>query len=116
MESPQVKTWRQVRARRSVDEQAVSDEIARLAAQVRECRLREIRDALGITQVQLAQALELTQPTVSILESGDIERSAIATVRAYVGALGGSLEVTACFGDERIVLSGADRTIATSEE
>lgn len=49
--------------------------------------------------------MEITQPTISALESGDLDRSGLATLKSYVEALGGTVEVTASFGNRKIVLS-----------
>ena len=61
-----------------------------------------------MTQTELAKRMRITQPTVSALEAGELDRSAIATLKAYVEALGGTVEVTARFGKEHLVLLGGD--------
>jgi transcriptional regulator with XRE-family HTH domain len=73
-------------------------------AEVRTCRLREMREEQGLTQVELAERMHVTQPSVSALERGEIDRVGLATIRAYVEALGGTVDVIANFGDQRIVL------------
>ncbi|MGH3614702.1 MAG: helix-turn-helix domain-containing protein [Pseudonocardia sp.] len=73
-------------------------------AEVRAYHLREVREGQGVTQVDLAERMHVTQPSVSALERGEIERAGIATIRAYVEALGGTLDVVANFGDQKIVL------------
>jgi len=97
--------WKETRSRRAIDESAVADELARLQSEQRAYRLREIREAMGLTQQQLATRMDLTQPTISALESGDLERSELATLMAYVEALGGTIEVIAQFGDRRLLLT-----------
>lgn len=108
MTRPKTTQWRQTRSRRPVDELEVARELKRLRAEQRAHRLREIREALGITQTELAARMRITQPTVSALEAGDMDRSAIATLKAYVEALGGTVEVTARFGKEHLVLMGEE--------
>lgn len=108
MTKPTATPWNQIRSRRSVDESAVAREFARLRAEQRAFRLREIREALGLTQTDLAERMQITQPTVSALEAGDMDRSALATLKAYVEALGGTVEVTARFGDHQVLLLGGD--------
>jgi hypothetical protein len=49
--------------------------------------------------------MDLTQPTISALEAGDLDRSGLATLMAYVEALGGTVEVTTTFGNCKLVLS-----------
>ena len=108
MAKPKVVDWREVRAQRPIDEQTMEAERERLRVEQRAYHLREIREEQGITQQQLADRMALTQPTVSALESGELERSGIATLRAYIEALGGTIEVTARFGDRTLLLSGGD--------
>lgn len=98
--------WKEARTRRSVDEGAVAAERDRLRAEERAYRLREIREEMGLTQQELASRMDLTQPTISALESGDLSRSGLATLMAYVEALGGTVEVSARFGDRRLLLTG----------
>ncbi|AXE40018.1 helix-turn-helix domain-containing protein [Acidipropionibacterium virtanenii] len=97
--------WQGVRAKRPVDEAAVAGHVARMEAEERAYRLREIREEQGVTQKQLAERMHLTQPTISALESGDLDRSGLATLKSYVEALGGTIEVVATFGDRKLVVS-----------
>jgi transcriptional regulator with XRE-family HTH domain len=62
--------------------------------------LAELRNSRNVTQIQLAAQLGITQGNVSRLEA----RSEIylSTLRSYIEALGGHLEITAVFGDERV--------------
>lgn len=46
----------------------------------------------------------VTQPRISAIERSGVVSSEIETIRKYVAALGGSLEIVADFGDERLVL------------
>ncbi|KUO22381.1 helix-turn-helix domain-containing protein [Streptomyces dysideae] len=56
------------------------------------------------TQVQVAEAMGVTQARVSRIEKGQLERSEVDTLAAYVKALGGKLKIVADFGDETYVL------------
>jgi DNA-binding XRE family transcriptional regulator len=98
-------SWSDVRARRPVDDAVIADHVERMKAEERAYRLREIREEQGVTQKELADRMSLTQPTISALESGDLDRSGLATLRAYVEALGGTVEVTATFGSRKLVVS-----------
>ena len=98
------KTWREVRAARPLDEHRVAEHRARMDAEVRAYRLREVREEQGLTQVELAERMHVTQPTVSQLEGGEIDRAGLSTIKAYVEALGGTVEVVADFGDRKLVL------------
>ncbi|MEZ5176616.1 MAG: helix-turn-helix transcriptional regulator [Acidimicrobiia bacterium] len=64
--------------------------------------LTEIRQMRQITQVELAEALDVGQPRISRMERGG--DSLLSTVAAYVEALGGHLEVAAVFDDDRVLL------------
>lgn len=97
--------WSDVRTKRPVDETAVAEHVARMEAEERAYRLREIREEQGVTQKELADRMALTQPTISALEAGDLDRSGLATLKSYVEALGGSIEVIATFGSRKVVLS-----------
>jgi DNA-binding XRE family transcriptional regulator len=96
---------REVQAKRPVNEAAGAKHAARMQAAERAYRLREIRQGQGVTQRELAKRMGLTQPTISALEAGDPDRSGVATLTSYVEALGGTVEVTATFGDRKLVLS-----------
>lgn len=63
----------------------------------KELTLSELRKAREMTQQQLAAALETTQPGVSAIERRtDLY---LSTLRSYVNALGGDLEILAVFPD-----------------
>jgi transcriptional regulator with XRE-family HTH domain len=83
--------------RRERIERRVKDEML-------EMDLRELRNLSGKTQTEVAQALEQTQGQLSETERRGDHR--LSTLRRYVEALGGELEVTANFGDKRIRLHG----------
>lgn len=76
----------------------------RMVAEVRAHRLREVREEQGLTQVELAARMHVTQPSISELERGELDRAGLATIKAYVEALGGSVEVVADSGDHRMVI------------
>jgi len=60
-----------------------------------EMSLREVRKAVGKTQVQIAKRLKVGQDAVSKLETrGDMY---LSTLRDYVAAMGGELELVARF-------------------
>lgn len=60
-----------------------------------ELTLRQLRESLEMTQADLAEQLEIGQHSVSRIESrGDIK---LSTLRTYVEALGGSLNISASF-------------------
>ncbi|CAO5165646.1 putative antitoxin HigA2 [Frankia sp. AiPs1] len=100
-----VSTWVDFRARRPPRKDEVAGHRARLDAEVRAYRLKEIREEQGLTQTELAERMHVKQPSVSDLERGALDRAGLSTIRAYVEALGGKVEIVADFGDRRVVLS-----------
>ena len=75
-----------------------------MLVETRAYRLREMREEQGLTQVELAARMYVTQPSVSALECGDLEKAGLATIKAYDEALGGKVEMVADFGDRRVVI------------
>lgn len=75
-----------------------------MIAQVRAHRLAEVRKRQHATQVEVAAAMGISQARVSRIEKGQLERSEVDTLAAYVKALGGRLKIVAEFGDESYVL------------
>ena len=102
--SKRTRSWQDVRAERPPREESVVEHTTRMLAETRAYRLREVREEQGLTQVELAARMHVTQPSVSELERGELERAGIATIKAYVEALGGSVEIVAEFGDRRMVI------------
>lgn len=69
-----------------------------------ELDLRATRELLGKTQVEVAKAADMDQSEVSKAERRDDHL--LSTLRRYVAALGGEVEVIAKFGNKRIRLQG----------
>lgn len=67
-------------------------------------KLRMLRKALGVTQVELAARLGVSQIRISQIENGKLERFELGTLLRYVEALGGSLELNVVLGAERLNL------------
>lgn len=65
--------------------------------------LRDLRVDQTITQRQLADLLQVRQASISKLERQD--DVLVSTLRRYVEALGGELEVRARFPDRTVVLT-----------
>ena len=69
--------------------------------------IRAVREAVGKTQVDVAAESTMDQSDVSRLEGReDFEECLVSTLRRYIAALGGQLELVASFGDKKIILSG----------
>ena len=81
---------------------------ARLDGEVRRelfaIELRELREQAGKTQAEVAEIAAMTQAELSKFERRDDHL--ISTLRRYVTALGGDLEIVAVFDNKRIALKG----------
>lgn len=99
------KTIEKMLAKRPVDRVAVDANKKHLFDGVRAYRLRELREASELTQVELAARLHVSQNRVSRIEHGDIGRAQVDTLRKYVEAVGGRLRVEVELGDERIQIA-----------
>lgn len=62
----------------------------------------ELRSKLGVTQVEMARQMEVTQANISRIEHE--EDLYLSTLRAYVEALGGELQLRAVFPDRTVQL------------
>ncbi|MBA2595682.1 MAG: helix-turn-helix domain-containing protein [Chloroflexota bacterium] len=102
------RNWKDVRAEAiatgRLDEARIGEQTRQLLAQVRAHHLAEMREASGFNQTEIAGRLGVSQSRVSRIERGDMDHAEIATIRAYVGALGGEIEIVAKFGDQRITI------------
>ena len=78
---------------------------ARVSKALEERSLRALRQELELTQTQVSAAAAMTQSELSRLEGR--EDHLTSTLRRYVEALGGKLEVTAVFGKRRVKLTDA---------
>lgn len=78
---------------------------ARARVELEELTLKALRQELELTQVQVSRAASMTQSELSRLESRTDHLT--STLRRYVEALGGELEVAAVFGERRIKLTDA---------
>lgn len=83
---------------RDLNHKASTEQLAAARRELdRSLTLAEIRKARELTQKQLADALETTQPGISAIEKRtDLY---VSTMRSYIEALGGRLELTAIFKD-----------------
>ena len=85
-----------------VDRDLVDAHKERMLAEVRACRLRELREEAGLTQAQLAERIGVGQRQVSKIERGDLDSAKVRTIRNYLEAVGGSLVIEYVVGDQRL--------------
>lgn len=96
------KSWKSVRSGRlSPEAEKRVDERARAALD--ELTLRELRQTLSLTQQQVADKAEMTQSELSRLESRGDHR--VSTLRRYVEAMGGELEISVVVGKRKLKLT-----------
>jgi DNA-binding XRE family transcriptional regulator len=95
-------TWQEIRAKKFSPDQLQQIDNA-VEQELLEMDLRALREAAGLTQEELAQRVAITQSQLSKLERREDHR--ISTVRRYVAALGGELEIVAVVDGKRIQLT-----------
>jgi DNA-binding XRE family transcriptional regulator len=77
---------------------------AALVARHRARTLAQARQRMRLTQAQVARRMNVRQERVSAIERAEPGATEVRTLAAYVGALGGRLEIIADIGGERITL------------
>jgi predicted transcriptional regulator len=97
-----VRTWKAVKVGRLAP-QALARVTKRTQAEIRELTLKELRQDLDVTQSELARTADMTQSEMSRLESRADHR--VSSLRRYVEALGGEIEITAIIGGRRVKLT-----------
>jgi DNA-binding transcriptional regulator YiaG len=95
------KTWKSLKQSR-LSPEAQARVRARVDANVEELTLKAMRQELELTQAEVGHSAEMTQSELSRLESRTDHLT--STLRRYVEALGGKLEITAVFGERRVKL------------
>jgi transcriptional regulator with XRE-family HTH domain len=76
--------------------------------------LQEVRQAMELTQQQLAASLRMNQAAVSKLEhQSDMY---ISTLRKFLSAMGGTLRIVASFPEGEVVISQFEQLAGVSAE
>jgi predicted XRE-type DNA-binding protein len=91
----------ELKEQRPVDEDHVTTLRDEMLAQSRAHRLAELRRTRHLTQREVAAELGIDQSRVSRIERGDLGRTELGTLAAFVRALGGELEVNVRVDEER---------------
>jgi len=98
--------WQDVRGgiAAEVGEEAITEARNRNQSYIDGHQLAERRKALGLTQAQTAERMGVTKSRVSQIERGEV--STIDAVARYVQAIGGTIQISAVFGDDHYILRG----------
>lgn len=96
-----MKSLDELQAERPVNRERVEELKREMIAQTRGYRLREMREALGMSSEYLANTLQVSTLQIEQIENGDIEQLPISLIRAYVEAVGWELRVEVDLGDTR---------------
>jgi len=95
--------WEDVR-RKALTPEQIEKTNRKIEGELLELNLRAMRELIGKTQADLAEEAETSQGEIS--EAERRKDHLVSTLRRYVEALGGELEVIARFGDRTVKLHG----------
>lgn len=98
-------TGREILRERGITDEQMQGARERTQAYVDAYNLREARKASHMTQVQVADAMGVSQNRVSQIENGDVDAMTVNSIRRYVEALGGRLTLTVEMPDGRKTLA-----------
>ncbi|MEW6776732.1 MAG: helix-turn-helix transcriptional regulator [Bdellovibrionota bacterium] len=93
--------WKDVR-KRNLPPETLARIDRKVAQELLEMDLREIRKMLGKTQAEVARALKATQSKVSKVEGR--RDFLFSTIRDVIRAMGGEIEIRAHFGKKSVRL------------
>ena len=96
--------WAEIRSARKLPAEAMERIQRDTERDVLEMTLRALRESSGKTQEEMAELTEMSQPQLSRLERR--EDHLLSTLRRYVEALGGHIEVVAVVRGKRVRLRG----------
>lgn len=101
----QYETLEDVLTRRPISDDDRRQAQSALEAELTAHMLRELRKAHRLSQAQLAERMGVSQRRVSAIERGAINRNEVATLRAYVEALGGRIHLVAEFDGKQTLIA-----------
>ena len=101
-------SWDEVRKKFPVNEKRVAKYAKMMQAAIDGVKLSELRQLRRLTQAQIAKRLKIDQSNVSRIERGKFDAVEIRTLRKYVEALGGELEL-------RVKIDDASQRLIDSE-
>lgn len=92
------KNFKLLQAKMTPESRARSE--AKAQEMIREMALDELREALDLTQTQLAAVLKVSQSAISKLERRT--DMYVSTLRSIIAAMGGKLEIRAVFPEGQV--------------
>ena len=95
--------WHDILRERVSDKRA-KEIRANVEREIEQLNLRDVRKLAGKTQAQVAKAAAVAQGELSRIERRQDHR--VSTLRKYVEALGGELQIVAQFGNRSVRLKG----------
>lgn len=84
---------------------ALAERQSTVRRQPRELTPKELREEAKLSPADLAAILKLPVERIKRLETGDLDRVQLATLRRYVQALDARIEITAIRGDSHASLA-----------
>lgn len=98
-----VKSYNEI-ARKKLSEEQIQANRDWARQEILEMNLKELRCAFGKTQAEVSSLADMNQADLSKMERR--EDHLLSTLRRYVEALGGEIEITAKFHDKKVKLVG----------
>lgn len=98
------KAWSEIRKKSKLTEGQRNEDDQWVQRELLDMSLREMREMVGKNQTDVAAEIETTQSELSRLERRD--DFFLSTLKKYVAALGGEVQVIAKFGDKMVRLRG----------
>lgn len=104
-------SWEDFRKQFPMDPRRIRRGVEKTLAIVDGVKLAELRQVRGFTQTQMAKRLKIDQSNVSRIERGRFDSVEIRTLRKYVEAVGGELEIRVKIDDvsQRLIDSEYER-------
>jgi predicted XRE-type DNA-binding protein len=96
--------WDELRDQLGTDPERVAEFRAEMEAEIAAYRLAEIRKEQALTQHDVADAMGVSQKRVSEIESADLARTEVSTIRRYIEALGGHVRIVADFPGQTLTI------------
>lgn len=90
-----------------VDRVEIAKGARELATMANAYKLRELREAAGLTQVEMAKLMGVSQNRVSRIERGLLSKTEIGTLEKYCGVFQGVILMQVKIGDKVWPLIGA---------